>query len=140
MSDNYDTDPEDAIGTVLDEDERDTCATIQVTNSEETFVVEYLNHPEDDQPVFNVTTDSLPDGVGVTEAPGVTIVDTTADTVATVHHEVVELARLAASDDGFTLAGAKTKPVPPSDWEPRFRDALSYFGQWLNPFSDPPRP
>lgn len=143
MFTSYDKTAEEAIEMVLNSDERATCATVKVSNPEGNFSVEYLNHPDDEDCAYNVTTDSLPDGLdGFTiedSGPGFTEVKTMTDKVDEVHEDILRLAGAASPNAEFTIEGAATKRVPAKSWEPTFREAVIGLYRYLNPFTESPR-
>jgi len=143
MFTSYDHTPREAVATVLDSDEHATCATVKVSNGEETFAIEYLNHPDDENAVYNVTTGSLPDRVGqlaVEESgPGYSVVSTDTATVEGVLDEIGELAAATSDDGRVGMRGAATKHVSAQSWDPSLREAVSALVQWLNPFAENPQ-
>lgn len=109
--------PREAIASVLDtDDEYATCATVKVENDDESFCIEYLNHPDDSECFYNVTTDALasvPEGFVVEDSgPGFTVIATNTENVSGVLGEVVTLAKAASPQQEFTFRGAATKDVP----------------------------
>jgi len=143
MFTSYDHTPREAVATVLDNDEQATCATVKVSNGEETFVIEYLNHPDDEDAVYNVTTDGLPNdvaGLSVEESgPGYSVVSTDTATVEGVLDDIGELAAATSDDGRVGMREAATKHVTAQSWDPSLREAVSALVQWLNPFAENPR-
>ena len=142
MFNSYGLEPREAIATVLDCDEGDTCATVKITTETVAFAIEYLNHPDDDGAVYNVTTAALPEGdlEGFTiedSGPGYTVLEADAETVDGICEEIRHLA-VTSGGGGVELTAAKTKYVTAKSWDPTLWESIVTLGQFLNPLADDP--